>query len=308
MLMDFLADLKRLAETELSALGFTGKPADDLDSVLVRYHNVKSRIPRRVSWTVLRSTEVSKKLSGHTLANTPQDIEAGMRKFICKAENGDDLKPHLSTKIADPDYQDLMFYDWGTYHFHLGTQRHPKRLGFVARTNELLFAMTHPQEDKMYLVDIHPHAGAFENQDLIRVVESDWPEILSVDKIKGISVERSEPRSDEDVKKDRKSGLNPLTLTPNGDVLAPPGGGTTTACTSAANQLAADKCNRHAIMLQQTVKQDRPSIEERFKREHNLAWNDLDIQLTDFVPSFAVTEIRTGVVLGYWPLPSVSTV
>lgn len=64
----------------------------------------------------------------------------------------------------------------------------------------------------------------------------------------------------------------------------------------------------HARMLQETVKQDRPSIEERFKREHNLAWNDLDIQLTNFVPSFAVTEIRTGVVLGYWPLPSVSTV
>jgi len=90
-----------------------------------------------------------------------------------------DLKPHLSTKIADPDYQDLMFYDWRTYHFHLGIKPHPKRPGFVARTDELLFAMTDPHEDKMYLIDIHPHKGAFENQDLMRIVEADWPEILS---------------------------------------------------------------------------------------------------------------------------------
>lgn len=133
----------------------------------------------------------------------------------------------------------------------------------------------------------------------MRIVESDWPEILAPHKLKGISVERSEPRSDEDIRKDRKAGLNPLTMTPGGDVLAPLGSGITTAGTSAANQLAADRDKRHARMLQEMVKQDRASIGERFKREHNLAWDDLDIQLTSFVPSFAVTESRTGVTLGY---------
>lgn len=297
--MNLLADLKRLAEKELSDLGFTGKPGDDLDLVLVRYHNARRRIPQRVSWTVLRSTEVSKKLSGHALANAPQDIGAGLREFIDKAENGADLKPHLSTKIADPDYQDLMFYDWGTYHFHLGTQPCLKCPGFIARTDELLFAMTHPQEDWMYLVDIHPHKGAFENQDLIRIVRSDWPEILLAYKLKGISVERSEPRSDEDVREDRKCGLNSLTVPPGGDVLAPPGGGITTAGTGVANRLAADQDKRHVRTLQERVRQDRTSIEERFKTEYNLVWDDLDIRLTSFVPSFAVTEIRTGVALGY---------
>ena len=297
--MDFLADLKRLAEKELSALGFSSKTGDDLDTVLVRYHNVKSRIPRRVYWTVLPSTEVFKKLSGHALANASKDIEAGLREFINKAENGDDLKPHLSKKIADPDYQDLMFYDWSTYHFHLGTQPDPKRPEFVARTDELLFAMMPPREDKMYLIDIHPHTGAFENQNLIRIVETDWPELLSANKLKGISVERSESHSDKDVKKDRECGLNPLTVTPGGDVLAALGGGITTAGTSVANQLAANRDKKHAGMLQETINQGRTSIEERFKREHNLDWDDLDIRLTSFVPSFDVTEIQTRVALGY---------
>ena len=297
--MDFLADMERLAGQELSKLGFTGKPGDNLDAVLVRYHNVKSRIPRRASWTVLRSTEVSRKLSGHGPAILTQNIEAGLRQFIEKAENGEDLKPHLSTKIADPDYQDLMFYDWRTYHFHLGTKPHPKRPGFVARTDELLFAMTDPHEDKMYLIDIHPHKGAFENQDLMRIVEADWPEILSAHELKGISVEGSEPRSAEDLRKDREAGLTVFTATPGGDLLAPPGGGITTACTSAANQFAADRDKRYARMLQERVEQDRPSIEEQFKRDHNLAWDDLDIRLTGFAPSFAVTETRTGEALGY---------
>lgn len=297
--MDFLADLEQLVGQELSALGFASKPGDNLDAILVRYHNVKSRTPRHASWTVLRSTEVSRKLSGHASVTVPQDIKAGLRRFIKKAENGDDLKPHLSTKIENPDYPDLMFYDWSTYHFHLGTKPHPKRPGFVARTEELLFALTDPREDKMYLVDIHAHEGAFENQDLMRIIETDWPEILSAHKLKGISVEGSEPRSDEDVRKDREAGLNPITVTPGGDLLAPLGGGITTAGTSVANQMAADRDKRHARLLQEKVKWDRPSIEGRFKRDHNLAWDDLDIRLTGFVPSFAVTEVRTGEALRY---------
>jgi hypothetical protein len=148
--MDFLADLKRLAEAELTALGFSSKPRDDLDAVLVRYHNVKSRLPRRASWTVLRSTEVSSKLSGNTL---PAEIKNGLRHFIEKAERGDDLSPHLSTKIDKPDYPDLMFLDWGIYHFHLGTTPYAKNPKFVNRTDELLLAMIDQREDKMHLID-----------------------------------------------------------------------------------------------------------------------------------------------------------
>ena len=297
--MDFLADLERLAGKEVSALGFAGKPGDDLDAILVRYHNAESRIPRRASWAVLRSTEVSKKLSEHALATAPQDIEGGLRRFIEKAENGRDLKPHLSTRIADPDYQDLMFYDWGTHHFHLGTQSHPNRPEFVDRTDELLFAITDPREDRMYLIDIHPHVGAFENQDLMRIIETDWPDILAAHKLKGISVEGLGTRFDEDVKRDRRSGLNPVTVTPGGDLLAPLGGGITTAVTSVVNQMAADRDKRNAGNLQKQVERDRASIEEHFKRNCNLAWDDLDIRLTSFVPSFAVTERRTGEALRY---------
>lgn len=297
--MDFLADLERLVGKELSALGFAGKPGDDLDAVLVRYHNVKSRIPRRASWTVLRSTEISGKLSGNAPATVPQDIEEGLRQFIKKAEKGRDLKPHLSTRIADSDYQDLMFHDWGTYHFHLGTQPHPKRAGFVDRTNELLFAITDPREDTMYLIDIHPHEGAFENQDLMRIIETDWPDILAAHKLKGISVEGSGFRSDEDVKRDRWSGLNSVTVTSGGELLAPLGGGITTAGTSVVGQMAANRDKRNAVNLQTQVERDRTSIEEHFKKNYNLAWDDLDIRLTSFVSSFAVTERRTGEALGY---------
>jgi hypothetical protein len=159
--------------------------------------------------------------------------------------------------------------------------------------------MTDPREYKMYLIEIHPHTGAFEDQDLIRIVETNWPEILSVHKLKGVTVEGSVPRSDKDVRKDRVAGLNPVTVTPGGDVLAPPGGGITTARTSVGNQMAADRAKRDARTLQKIVQQERPSIEERFEKYHNLAWEDLEIRLTSFAPSFAVTEIRTGETLGY---------
>lgn len=163
----------------------------------------------------------------------------------------------------------------------------------------MLFAITDPHKDNMHLIDVHPHKGAFTNQGLIRIIEAEWPEVLSPYKLRGLSVENSGPRSDEDIREDRKHGLTSITVTPSGDVLAPPGGGITTACTSVTNQLAADRQRKKAIKLQEKVEQSRSNIEERFKKDHDLTWADLDIHLTSFVLGFIVTEARTGETLRF---------
>jgi hypothetical protein len=192
-----------------------------------------------------------------------------------------------------------MFFDWGTYHFHLGMKPHPKSPGFVARTDELLFAITHPREDKMYLIDVHSHKGAFENQNLMHIIQADWPEILADYELKGLSSEGPAFRSDTDVKDDRQAGLTSLTSGSGGNLFAPPGGGITTAGTSAKNQLAADQAKKRARSLQEKIEKNRSDIEQHFKESHNLTWDDLEIRLTSISPSFAVTETRTGEAVPY---------
>ena len=128
--MDLLSDLKQFIERELAVRGYTAKPSDDLDAVLLRYLNVLNRVPRHVPWDV----KLSKELSAKTQDSR---IQKGIKRFIQKAKAGEDLTPYLSRRFPqNPDYQDSMFYDWGMFHFHLGTKRNPR--GLITAIGEIL--------------------------------------------------------------------------------------------------------------------------------------------------------------------------
>ena len=178
--MNLLSDVERAIRQELSTLGYAPRPGDDLDAVLLRYINVLNRLPRVVAWDVRMSQDLASK-------RLPTPIQEGLEKFIEKAKAGVDLKPHVSTLITNPDYADLMFYDWGMLHFHLGTTLDSR--GFIERTDELLFAITDPASAAMYLLDVLPHARVFTNKDLLRIVEDNWPQILARYTFSGIGLE-----------------------------------------------------------------------------------------------------------------------
>jgi len=179
------------------------------------------RIPPTIVWTVKQSKELANKI-------LPQEITLGLQEFIEKAESGQYLQPHLSTQSDNPDYQDLMFYDWGIFHFHLGTNPHPRRQGFVERTGDLLFAIADSDTARMYLIDIHPHQGGFTNQDLLRILEENWPEIIEPYALKRC-VGLPDNDSDSNIKRYREAGINTILQTPGGRFLKSMGGGITSA-------------------------------------------------------------------------------
>ncbi len=146
------------------------------------------------------------------------EIRLGLEQFIKKAESGQNLKPHLSKKIDKPDYPDLMFYDWGVFHFHLGTNSNPHHNEFVKRTGDVLFAIADSNKATMYLIDIHPHHGGFTNQDLLRIVKENWTEILAPHTLNR-AIELPYNGSDNDIDSLRKKGINPIIQIPDGPVL-----------------------------------------------------------------------------------------
>lgn len=52
----------------------------------------------------------------------PSELQFGLDLVMTNIEQGVDLGPYLSKKIADLDYDDDLLNDWGVHHLHLGTK------------------------------------------------------------------------------------------------------------------------------------------------------------------------------------------
>ncbi len=283
---NFNSDLQELIEQKLTKLGHLSKPEDDLDTILMRYLNLISRTLPVIQWTVKKSTNITaKKLS--------KEICAGLKNFIRKAELGEDLTPYMSTKMACPDYADLMFYNWGIYHFHLGIESHPKKKykGFVARTNELLFGVADPATAILYLIDIHSHKNGFTNQDLLGVLEENWVEVLEPYTPKGVFSVVCHPSNAEIG--DLRKAVNIMIQTPGGRVLAPMGGGMTSAKTSTNNRIEANKAELFIRQLEDCIIKQREPLENHFRSTHRKSWGDLQFKMTAFGEKIKIEEMTT---------------
>jgi hypothetical protein len=289
--INFFADFQEAMTQKLSTLGHPSALGEDFSTVLMRYLDLQRRIPSVLVWTVKQSKELASK-------SFPQPIKLGLQQFIKKAESGQSLKPHLSTQIDKPESKDLMFYDWEVFHFHLETNPHPKSHGFVERTDDLLFAITDSNTAQMYLIDIHPHHGGFTNQDLLRIIEENWPEIVDPYTIKGV-IGLAYNASDKDIDNLRKSGINTILQTPSGRVLGSMGGGVTGDGNSIHNRMEADRIRNHVRQLEKWFTQQQVHIAAYFKIKYGKNWDELIFKAKSFEKPIEIEEITTGEVLQY---------
>ena len=265
--MNFENDLRQQFANWLSMNDY---PADgDLRALVIRYQNITRRIPPRSMWKL----RISRKLAARKL---PRKIKDGLSHFMEQARSSEDLRPFLSSNIKRGDYKDLMFYDWGIYHFHLGSKkaRHGNRRGFIEGSDELLFAITDPMHSTMYLIDVHPHKNGFTNQDLLHIIEENWPEILTTHSPQGISPSY-EDLSDAELGMFRRSGVNVALGTPGGRTVIGMGGGITTAKTSMQDVVKADKLVCRIRQAEERFKATVVSIERYLEHEHGVPKYDL---------------------------------
>lgn len=85
---------------------------------------------------------------------------------------GNDLTKYMSKKIQDPNYNDLLYNDWGIHHFHLGKDIKGK---FVSRTKFLLYFHITPH--CVYFLKILPH-NRWENIEFLNIINRNWPHII----------------------------------------------------------------------------------------------------------------------------------
>lgn len=286
MCIDLLSDLVELAENQLTLLGYAPAPKATLQNTLQRYLNVSRRLPPNIKWSVHRSAELNTKVLNVR-------IQKGLADLQRNAQRGESLLPRLHDKIVDPDYRDLLLNDWGIHHFHLGTELRSD--GFVNRTDEVAFAILEPGEQNLYLLDVETHEVGFAKQELLHIVESNWPHLLDPVTIQALGV--SQAFSNEDISRLRRAGVTVLIETPEGRVLAPLGGGLTMAKTSLRDGMSLDWAKRTLRQLEDALKTRVKHLSDEFLNRCGLGRDNIHLRLIEFGPRVVVAEVNTGVVV-----------
>ena len=213
---NFFADMARECRKKLISAGYSDPTSAEAEDIVRAYLNVRRR---RVS--------IRRRAVHRAAYSAPPDLVEGEKEFLAKAKAGEDLLPHQSTSLEQPDYEDGMLNDFGIQHFHLGTTQHPTRPSFVARTDPILFAMV--REDDLYCIGYYGH-GEWSRATLLDVIHENWPDTIAGFSLDGVTLAHS--YTDDEHEKLRRADINVATQRPDGTIHMGPGGGTTLAGTS----------------------------------------------------------------------------
>lgn len=164
MVIDLYRDLVEMCSQALAAEGVTVSPGDDPDKVCFGYFNLHRRLiparPRKVH-------------RADTLLVPPAHALA-FNALRGKIERGDSLSPHLSRRLKNRDFNDLLLNDWDIHHLHLDPDG----------TRELIFARF--TDDDAYLVALLDHSS-WTMHAMLETILRNWPELLTSHRLTGIT-------------------------------------------------------------------------------------------------------------------------
>lgn len=165
---DFLADYSSILKKDLIHLGVKFK-MNNPDEIIYNFLSVTSRLIPQIE----RKCFFSKGFQ------IPVEHEEAIKNIITKLEKGDQMLPYLSKYILNRKYSDRMFIHYGIYHFHLGltNDKHDKR--FIGRTSDLLFAYLDRETNNIYILGVFNHDTNWLNEDLVKIIYENWPDIFS---------------------------------------------------------------------------------------------------------------------------------
>ncbi|RQT46240.1 hypothetical protein DF043_37630 [Burkholderia cepacia] len=250
---NFRADLVAYIDARLAELGFDPDSAGEARETVPQYVMLLIRALRRMPAVtprrVVRAAEFS----------VPDVHEAGFQALANAVERGATLRPWLSLRVADLATHDRLLDDWGIHHFHLGAAPHPRRPGFVERTEEVAFAMVHPDAIYFLVATSHDHRRAplvWTQPLLVDLVHRNWPALLDTP----VSSSNAAGMSAEEHAKFRKCHVNVGVATSSGTTYYPPGGGITSNGDSARDYMYQMSVLRQVEHLEALVEQSEAQI------------------------------------------------
>lgn len=177
----------------------------------------------------------------------PWAARAGLKHLVHLIQAGRDINPYQGrglilrndTSGEQKDSRtDLLWADWGVFHFHLTAEAIPEGQFFSKAADYLAFCLV--GSNVVAFIDVlrHPDKKGFANQDLMETLYRNWPEYLDQFKMNGIMA--GSRMSNEDIHDLRSAGISPP-LVLGGNVYMNPGMGITSAGTSTKISLVSDR-------------------------------------------------------------------
>ena len=239
--VDFRNDLYLILKAKIHAGGWDVSHITSLDCAATSYFSLQRRVVSPRARTVLKSSTFQ----------CPPEVATGLAVLEKSIVLGHDINGHQSRSIAKPSYQDGLMNDWGIHHFHLGEAKDAS--GFVTRTGPVLLARV--DDNAVYMLAIRSHGLGHKpwfEQELVRIIHTNWPGTIARYSLSGVLGIRPVP-TDSDVEDLRKAGITTMLQMPDGTVYMPLGGGQSTAGTSTADRMAANRILRTAHACQEHV-------------------------------------------------------
>lgn len=249
---NFVEDVRATVLRELSTTWGVVPPdeASASDVCLALFailHRMIEPKPRRVH----RSREL--------LARMPKlapDHAAAFDEIARALTQGTDVNHRQSKQIFRIGRPDALLNEWGIHHLHLGAKIEGD--GFINRTGPLLFLFV--QGAVVYLLDVWTHADGFARDEMLHLIDRNWPRVLDRYELKGVSIDKNVDESTRKVF--RGKGVTTLFARKNGTVIGPPGGGYVTTGLPLSARLETDALLGQAAEAERTCRVCIPQIYE----------------------------------------------
>ncbi len=223
--------------------------------------------------------------------NLPQNTKAAFKQLCKIIKTGGDINPYQGRGLTlRNDFSgerhdartDLLWADWGVYHFHLSSEPIPNGQYFSRSADYLAFCLV--GGNLVAFVDVlrHPSKEGFANPELIETVAANWPEYMTQFKLNGIMPSRKHTQTE--IHTLRSNGYSP-SLNINNTAYMGPGMGLTSAGTPTKVTLASDRVRVFARNLAMAV------------CDSNGAFRTEEVRRLKVQPAFSLAPTAHGLVV-----------
>ncbi|TKD45133.1 hypothetical protein [Azotobacter chroococcum] len=226
MQIDFRADLLSFVIHKLGAFGIKPPSADLTECTLLLF-----KLQRRCPEAKPRQTRFSASFE------VPRELQKGLQLLCDAIHRGDDLAPYLSRQTFNPNASDRLLDDWEILHLHMGMEF--QKNGLIEGTKIVSFVLV--RDDFVYFIDALPHgnghATVWVQENLIHIIEKNWPELLPSNH----SLMTPDSLSSQERLNLRKKCVNVSVSKQSGEVIMAPGGGMMVNGTAVTDFMALQK-------------------------------------------------------------------
>ena len=190
--IDLVKDLTEISKKRLKSMGYMFNDNADEDWIRL-YFNAQKRLISNTPRAVIKSAEFQ----------CPDKFIPALNEIENKFKKGESLTPYMTTHIKYSKEKDLLLYDWGIYHFHLGLKDPQKQ--FAERSDQVLFVYI--KNNTAYFIQTYPHKKKhlYATQEMVKILHNNWPELIAKHKINGVL---SHEIDDENYGKIRKAHIS----------------------------------------------------------------------------------------------------